>query len=155
MLPILGQSGPGRNNNEAVLRIPKKLQHYWNLTIRLFSVICRTLIGGILPLCREAVSVFSSPPQTNWTKTRLCIISSEYHWLYIYKLNVFENALDRNTWNYTTVQKIFVLGILDLICIYPTPLPRTGCDTRSIFKQSLTDLNLEFSFYTSWHSKAK
>ena len=41
-----------------------KLQHYWNLTIRLFSVISRTLIeeGGVLLLCRDAVNVFCSPP---------------------------------------------------------------------------------------------
>ena len=38
-----------------------KLQHYWNLSIRLFSVIIRTLVGGVLPLCRNAVSVFYSP----------------------------------------------------------------------------------------------
>ena len=23
----------------------------------------------------------------------------------------------------------------DIVCIYPNPLPWTGCDTRSIFKQ--------------------
>ena len=39
-----------------------KLQHCLNLTIRLFSVISRTLVrGGVLPLCRGAVSVFYSP----------------------------------------------------------------------------------------------
>ena len=39
-----------------------KLQHYWNVTIKLFSVIFRTLVGGgVLPLSREAVSVFYSP----------------------------------------------------------------------------------------------
>ena len=38
-----------------------KLQHSWNLTIRLFSVISRTLVRGVLPLCRGAVSVFYSP----------------------------------------------------------------------------------------------
>ena len=38
-----------------------KLQHCWNLTIKLFSVISRTLVGGVLPLCREAVGVFYSP----------------------------------------------------------------------------------------------
>ena len=37
-----------------------KLQHHWNLTIRLFSVIYRTLMGG-LPLSRGAVGVFYSP----------------------------------------------------------------------------------------------
>ena len=39
-----------------------KPQHYWNLTIRLFSFCSMTLIGGGgLPLCRGAVSVFYSP----------------------------------------------------------------------------------------------
>ena len=37
-----------------------KLQHYWNLT-RLFSVINRTLVEGVLSRCREAVGVFYSP----------------------------------------------------------------------------------------------
>ena len=38
--------------------------HYWNLTVRLFSVISRKLIGeGFLLLCRDAVSVFYSPSQ--------------------------------------------------------------------------------------------
>ena len=41
-----------------------KLQHYSNLTIRLFSIISRTHIGvGVLPLCREAVGVFYNPSQ--------------------------------------------------------------------------------------------
>ena len=38
-----------------------KLQHYWRLTIRLFSVICRTLVGGVLLFYREEVCVFSCP----------------------------------------------------------------------------------------------
>ena len=39
-----------------------KLQHCWNLSNRLFSVISRTLVGGgVLPLSREAVGVFYSP----------------------------------------------------------------------------------------------
>ena len=37
-----------------------KLLHYWSFNIRLFSVISRTLIGGVLPLYRGAVSVFYS-----------------------------------------------------------------------------------------------
>ena len=42
-----------------------KLQHHWNLTIRSFCVISRTLVGGeeVLPLCRGAVGVFYSPRQ--------------------------------------------------------------------------------------------
>ena len=53
-----GQSAPGSNGNEGVLRIPQNLQHYWNLAIKLF----RTLIGmGVLPLSRDAVGIFYSP----------------------------------------------------------------------------------------------
>ena len=44
-----------------------KLQHYRSLTIRLFSVISRTLIGqGVLPLCKDAVSIFYSPSSLGW-----------------------------------------------------------------------------------------
>ena len=48
------QIRPGSDGNEGV-------QYYWNLTIRLFSVISRTLVGWELPLCRDAASVFYSP----------------------------------------------------------------------------------------------
>ena len=37
----------------------QKLQHYWNLTIRLFSVVSTAfIVGGILTLSQEAVGVF-------------------------------------------------------------------------------------------------
>ena len=38
-----------------------KLQHYWSLTIRLFSVLSRTLVAGVLLLCKDAVDIFCSP----------------------------------------------------------------------------------------------
>ena len=38
-----------------------KAQHYWDLTIRLFSVISGHSLGVVLPLCRGAVSVYYSP----------------------------------------------------------------------------------------------
>ena len=41
--------------------VSPKLQHYWNLSIRLFSVISRTLVGGGVTLCRDSVGVFYSP----------------------------------------------------------------------------------------------
>ena len=40
-----------------------KLQHYRNFTIRLFSVLSRTLVAEVLPLCRWAVGVFYSSSQ--------------------------------------------------------------------------------------------
>ena len=40
-----------------------KLQHYWNLTIRLFSVIYRTLIGvGLTPLQRSSRRILQPQP---------------------------------------------------------------------------------------------
>ena len=58
-------SGPewtwGKGQWRCTLHSPK-LQHYWKLTIRLFSVIYQdTHWEGVLPLCREAVSVLYSP----------------------------------------------------------------------------------------------
>ena len=58
---IPGQSGPGSNGNEGVLRIPQKLQHHWNHTIRLFSATHRTLVGGVLQ------SVYSTA-SAEWAK---------------------------------------------------------------------------------------
>ena len=40
-----------------------KLRDFWNLSIRLLSVISRTLVRGFLPLSRDAVGVFYSPSQ--------------------------------------------------------------------------------------------
>ena len=65
-----GQSGPGSDGNEGVLYIPLKFQHCWNLTIRLFCVICRTPIRRVLTLCKAAVKVFNS------TCSRLGILRS-------------------------------------------------------------------------------
>ena len=59
-LTTLGQSGPGSNGNERGIPNSQKLQD-WSLTIRWFNVIFRTLIGRVLPLCRDADSVFYSP----------------------------------------------------------------------------------------------
>ena len=54
---------------KGIPRSPKFL-HHWNLTIRLFNFISRTLVGmgwgGILSLCRNAVGVFCSPNWLGW-----------------------------------------------------------------------------------------
>ena len=46
-----------------------KLLHYWNLTIRLFSVISRTLVGGGYYPSAENQSVYSTA-QADWAKQR-------------------------------------------------------------------------------------
>ena len=60
---IPGQSGPGSDGNERVLRIPQSSSITGSSPSDFFSVISRTLIGGVLPLYREAVGVFYSPSQ--------------------------------------------------------------------------------------------
>ena len=58
---IAGQSGPRSNGNEGGLRISKNLQHNCSLTIRIFSVISRALMGvGSYPSAEGAVGVFYS-----------------------------------------------------------------------------------------------
>ena len=42
-----------------------------------------------------------------------------------------------------------------ILSIFTNPSARAGYDTRSIFKQSLTGLNSEFSFLTSCLTKAE
>ena len=61
----LGQIGPGSDGNEGVLYIPPKLQHYWKISIRLFSVISRTLVGGSYPSAEKPL-VYSTAP-ADWT----------------------------------------------------------------------------------------
>ena len=57
----LGQSGLRSDGNNGVSRIPWNSKHYWSLTIRLLSVISKTLVGvGVLLLCWDAVGVFYS-----------------------------------------------------------------------------------------------
>ena len=60
-------SGPGSDGNKVVLYILQSFSIPEALTIKLFSVISRTLVGGVLPLCRDAVSVFYRPkPMVGW-----------------------------------------------------------------------------------------
>ena len=51
-----------------------KLQHYWNLTIRLFRIISRTHVArGVLFLCREAVGVFYNPSRQGNLKNEIYV----------------------------------------------------------------------------------
>ena len=59
-----GQSGPGSDGNERGTPHSPKLQDFWSLTIRLFSVTSRTLIGEFyLPAEMQLVC---STIQTDW-----------------------------------------------------------------------------------------
>ena len=59
----LGQSGPMSDGNEEIPHIPQSFSNtYWSLTIRLFSVVSRTLLEGVLPLSAEVQSAHSIAP---------------------------------------------------------------------------------------------
>ena len=70
----LSQSGPGSNSNEGGTPHLPMLQHYWNLTIRLFSVIFRTPVGGGSYPSAEKQLVYSTAP-TDW--------ASGYYYCYL------------------------------------------------------------------------
>ena len=71
----IDQSGPGSNGNELDTSHSPKLQD-WSLTIKLFSVICRTLVGvgWILLLYRDVVGVFYSP---SWQGSEMLKLSKK------------------------------------------------------------------------------
>ena len=56
----LGQSGPGSNGNEGVLRIPQISKAGSSPSYGLISYPGHLLVG-VLPLCRDAVDVLYSP----------------------------------------------------------------------------------------------
>ena len=58
MLSLWARVDPKSNGNEGLLCIPRSSRITGALAIRLFSVVFKTLIGGALPLSRDAVDVF-------------------------------------------------------------------------------------------------
>ena len=55
-----GQSGPGSDGNQGSTLHSPKLQHYWNLTIRLFNVIFRKIVSRGSYSSVEKQSVYST-----------------------------------------------------------------------------------------------
>ena len=70
----LGQSGPGSNDNKEVLHFPQSSSD-WSLTIRLFNVMFRTLITGVLALSRDVVGVFYNPSQLDCKANKNLIVT--------------------------------------------------------------------------------
>ena len=86
-----------------------KLQHYWNLTIRLFGVISRTLIRRMLPLCRGAVVVFyclSRLSKRKGNNFQSCSCVSTTVWLL--HLNFNETLGERAKWEQLKNTSFFV-----------------------------------------------
>ena len=80
---LSGAPTPGQNGPHF-----QKLQYYWSLTIRSFSVISRTLVGRVLPLCRDAVGVLYSPSR----------LGRVYIYIYIYIYIERERERERERW---------------------------------------------------------
>ena len=92
-----------------------KPQHHWNLIICLLSVISRTLIGGVLPLCKGAVSVFYSPSrlgnlllQSDHTYSEKCNNELDQLEMVFYPENTYPLNIYRNeSWINYPVLEIF------------------------------------------------
>ena len=65
-----GQSWPGSNGNEGVLRIPQSFNITGNSSSDCLVSYPGNLLGGVLPLCREEVGVFYSPSQLGKERER-------------------------------------------------------------------------------------
>ena len=67
----LGQSGPGSNGNEGVLRIPQSPSITGTSPSDCLVSYPEHTLEGVLPLCRGAVSVFYSPSRLgkDWLMT--------------------------------------------------------------------------------------
>ena len=113
MLPTPGQSGPGSDGNEGIQRIAKKLQHYWNHTIRLLTVISRTLVRGVLhPLQRSSQCIL----QQKLTRQRWYKFKS---WTEMFPFQIelirWENTLIQTIFSSALGKKYVSLGSLSLV----------------------------------------
>ena len=96
-------------------------QHYWNVAIRLFSVIYRTLVWcvwGGTPL--QWSSWCFLPPQPIGSDLNLCLCIHFLQWI----------PLHHCTFNCGSIISAYLLSYL------PSPSARAGYDTRSIFKHT-------------------
>ena len=63
-----GQSWPGSDGNEGVLHISQSFSIF---TIRLYSVLSRTLFRRVFSFCWDAVGAFCSPSWLGWFKWKI------------------------------------------------------------------------------------
>ena len=127
----------------AMKRYYSKLQHYWNLTIRLFSVISGTFVGGGSHPSAEVQSVYSKAP-ADWAKIRLWPITiyrnkDRFSFIYEYAFYIWfawviyiltrianyfmidttaKSLLKKHSFISLEILYVFVMGILFLLCAY-------------------------------------
>ena len=109
MLPLRARVDLGAMTTKGTLHFPK-LQHNWSLIIRLFSVIIRTLIEGVLRHCRDTVGVFYSPSQlVHFAVKFLCVYMYVCVCVCLSNRSVLKSfVFDRNNWNRISVCWLFV-----------------------------------------------
>ena len=143
MLPRRARVDLGAMAMKGYSTFPKAPQHCWNLTIRLFSVISRTLVrGGLTPLQRCSQCILQ-PQLTGelWYKVPI-LINVSFHKV-IFIQNMKPTLLGTPSWFFSVPLNSLYLHTF---IIFTNPSAQAGYDTRSIFKWSLTYLNSEFSF---------
>ena len=132
----LGQSGPGSGSNEGVLHIPKSSRSGDSPPDYFESYPGHALGGGVLRLCRGAVGVFYSPSRLGF----LALMRNTWNHTTVSKLFVF----DRNIWYHMTVYKLFELSIvtwsynclLSIIISYLKPYNKLLLMARETWVQS-------------------
>ena len=65
-ITTLGQCGPGSSDNEEILRIPQSSGTTGATPSDCLMSLSGHSLGGVLPLCRDAVSVFYSPSRLGY-----------------------------------------------------------------------------------------
>ena len=129
-----------------------KLQYHWNLTIRLFSVIHRTLIGGVLPLCRGAVGVFYSPSQLGKLiqKNQITFTSNFKKMGTLYPRSLIFIQLARirqkviSFWG--SMHESRLMRSCHKKYLIPSHFPFLGCPRRHAIKFYPWNLNIRFCF---------
>ena len=103
------QSEPGSNGSK------RGTLHYWNLTIRLFCVISRKLLSGVLPPCRDAVNVFYSPSLRDHFCRDAVGVFNSLNWLGCLKISISLMYLYVIILLPTVMSK-FYLSFVSLLC---------------------------------------
>ena len=121
---------------------PKTPTH-WSLIIRLLSAISRTLVGGVLPLCRDAAGVFYSPSRLGHSFKIVHVINAV--------------AIQHSTWPDLT-QDLFLMWWAThncrlmrdrhRICLIPSSLPILGLLRRQVINFVLPIRYLFIRFFT-------
>ena len=139
---------------------PPKLQHYLSLTIRLFSVISRTLVEGESYPSAEMQSAYSLAP-ADWTRNRWIqafpkSISAKWNarpssriWTRV------TDSISRDDNRYAKHSSFYFVDLVLMsvtftnLCIYPT-LPLNQNATQGPFKAKFTKVEFCVIFLLDW-----